>query len=70
MPAFTFEKISPPNPHNNGTPGSTQSSANMPPANKPPGVMVQIFSRLVETRVDRTQRVDQAIAARRERDPK
>jgi hypothetical protein len=42
----------------------------MPPANKPPGVMVQIFSRLVETRVDRTQRVDQAIAARRERDPK
>ena len=64
MPAFTFEKISPPIPHNSA-PVSTES-----PAKKQKGVMVQIFGRLVETRVDRAQRVEQGIAARREQTSK
>jgi hypothetical protein len=47
MPAFTFEKISPP----------TQRGPIPPIANKKQrGVIVQILDRLVEARVKRTQR--------------
>jgi hypothetical protein len=68
MPAFTFEKISAPIPANgNVAPALGQSAANVPAAKKPSGVMVQIFGRLVETRADRAQRVEQSIARR---DPK
>jgi hypothetical protein len=57
MPAFTFEKISPP-----------VSRGPVPPiANKKQrGVIVQILDRFVEARVQRTQRQDKAIIARRE----
>ena len=51
MPAFTFEKISPP------AGGSVPSVANgVGPsiAKKPRGVIIQILDRFVETRVKRT----------------
>ena len=49
MPAFTFEKISPP----------VQGGPIPPIANKKQrGVIVQILDRLVEARVRRTQRED------------
>jgi hypothetical protein len=59
MPAFTFEKISPPM-----TPGPVASvEKDAPPIEKkPPSVIVQIVGRLVEKRV---QRVEQSIIARR-----
>jgi hypothetical protein len=56
MPAFTFEKISPPAPH-----------GPLPPiAKKQRGVIVQILDRLVETRVKRTLREEKAVIARRQ----
>ena len=56
MPAFTFEKISPP----------TQRGPIPPIANKKQrGVIVQILDRLVEARVRRTRREeDKGIIAR------
>jgi hypothetical protein len=68
MPAFTFEKISPPIPHGGAT--APAQSNEIATVKKPPGVIVQIFGRLVETRVDRAQRVEQGIAARREQPSK
>jgi hypothetical protein len=65
MPAFTFEKISPPM-----SPGTVSPIEKNAPANekKQRGVIVQIVGRLVEKRA---QRVDTGISARRERrDPK
>jgi hypothetical protein len=56
MPAFTFEKISPPIPHGPESAESTEKKSR--------GVILQIFSRLVETRVERAQRVEQSIASR------
>jgi hypothetical protein len=56
MPAFTFEKISPP-----------LRRGPLPPiAKKQRGVIVQILDRFVEARVQRTLRQDKAIVARRE----
>jgi hypothetical protein len=56
MPAFSFEKISPPPRH-----------APVAPIEKPPrGVIVQILGRFVERRVERAQRVENNIIARRE----
>jgi hypothetical protein len=57
MPAFTFEKISPPVPPRGPLP---------PIVKKQRGVVVQILNRFVEARVKRTQRQDEAIIARRE----
>jgi hypothetical protein len=63
MPAFTFEKISPPL-----SPGAAapveKNAASI--EKKPPGVIVQLVGRLVEKRVARAQRVEQSIIARRE----
>jgi hypothetical protein len=56
MPAFTFEKISPP----------IRRSPVPPIAKKQRGVIVQILDRFVEARVQRTLREDKAIIARRE----
>jgi hypothetical protein len=60
MPAFTFEKISPPIP-----PGSVSPiEKNPPPSPKDQrSVIVQIMGRFVEKRV---QRVEQSITGRRE----
>jgi hypothetical protein len=56
MPAFTFEKISPP----------VRRGPIPPIVKKQRGVIVQILDRFVEARVKRTLRVDKAIVARRE----
>ena len=56
MPAFTFEKISPP----------IRRGPLPPIAKKQRGVIVQILDRFVEARVKRTLREDKAIIARRE----
>jgi hypothetical protein len=61
MPAFTFEKISPP------AGGSVPSVANgsVPSiVKKPRGVIVQILDRLVETRVKRTLREEKGAITR------
>jgi hypothetical protein len=56
MPAFTFEKISPP----------IRRGPLPPIVKKQRGVIVQMLDRFVETRVKRTLRQDKAIIARRE----
>ena len=56
MPAFTFEKISPPVPH-----GPVPAIAE-----KQRGVIVQILDRFVETRMKRTLLRDKGVIARNE----
>jgi hypothetical protein len=55
MPAFTFEKISPP----------TRRGPVPSIAKKQRGVIVQILDRFVEARVKRTLRVEEGVTARR-----
>jgi hypothetical protein len=62
MPAFTFEKISPP------AGGSVPSVANgvVPSiAKKPRGVIIQIIDRFVENRVKRTLLEEKGVIARK-----
>ena len=62
MPAFTFEKISPP------AGGSVPSVANgVAPsiAKKPRGVIIQIIDRFVENRVKRTLLEEKGVIARK-----
>ena len=56
MPAFTFEKISPP----------VRRGPLPPIAKKQRGVIVQILDRFVEARVKRTLREEKGVIARRE----
>ena len=56
MPAFSFEKISPP----------VRRGSVSPIAKKQRGVIVQILDRLVEARVKRTLRVEEGVIARRQ----
>ncbi len=56
MPAFTFEKISPPVPR-----GPIPAIAK-----RQRGVIVQILDRFVEARVKRTLREEQGVIARRQ----
>jgi hypothetical protein len=56
MPAFTFEKISPP----------VRRTPAPAAAEKPRGIFVQIIDRFVETRVKLTLRKDKGVIARRE----
>jgi hypothetical protein len=59
MPAFTFEKISPP----------VRQGPIPPVANKKQrGVIVQMLDRFVEARVKRTQRDEKGLVARRKSD--
>ena len=59
MPAFTFEKISPP-----------LRRGPLPPiAKKQRGVIVQILDRFVEARVKRTLMEEKGVIARRQRKP-
>lgn len=53
MPAFTFEKISPPT-----TRGPIPPAEMLPTEQKPRGVIVQVLGRFVEARV---QRVEQTL---------
>jgi len=59
MPAFTFEKISPP----------VRRGPIPPIAKKQRGVIVQILDRFVEARVKRTLREESVVAARRKPKP-
>jgi hypothetical protein len=60
MPAFTFEKISPP-----ASRGSV--AAAVPPIEKKPrGVILQMLGRFAEKRLERVQRVEKDIIDRRE----
>jgi hypothetical protein len=61
MPAFTFEKISPP----------VHRASMAPVANKQPkrhrGVIVQMLDRFVEARVKRNMREEKGVIARNDR---
>jgi hypothetical protein len=59
MPAFTFEKISPP----------VRRGPIPAIEKKQRGVIVQILDRFVEARVKRTLRQEQGVIARREHKP-
>ncbi len=59
MPAFTFEKISPP----------VRRGPLPPIVKKQRGVIVQILDRFVEARVRRTSRKEKSVIARRETKP-
>ena len=59
MPAFTFEKISPP----------VRRGPIPPIVKKQRGVIVQILDRFVEKRVRRTLREERGAAARRQQKP-
>jgi len=58
MPAFTFEKISPPPTGRGATPVSADKKSG--------SVFVRIFSRLVETRAEPARRVEDMKINRRE----
>jgi hypothetical protein len=59
MPAFTFEKISPP----------LRRGPIPPIAKKQRGVIVQILDRFVEARVKRALREEKGVIARRQQKP-
>ena len=59
MPAFTFEKISPP----------IRRGPLPPIAKKQRGVIVQILDLFVEARVKRSMREEKGVIARRQRPP-
>lgn len=65
MPAFTFEKISPPRTSNGPVAGVTGAAPAI--EKKQRGAIIQILGRFVERRVDRAQRVEKRVTARRER---
>jgi len=59
MPAFTFEKISPP----------VRRGPLPPIVKKQRGVIVQILDRFVEARVKRNSRKEKGVIARRQKKP-
>ena len=59
MPAFTFEKLSPP----------LRRGPIPPIAKKQRGVIVQILDRLVEARVKRSMREEKGVTVRRPQEP-
>jgi hypothetical protein len=61
MPAFTFEKISPPVPNGSMPPDAAESTTVV---RRQRGVIVQILDRFVETRVRRTLRGEKGVIAR------
>ena len=60
MPAFTFEKISPPAPRGPIPPVAADSTTVV----RQRGVIVQMLDRLVEARVKRTLREEKGVIAR------
>jgi hypothetical protein len=66
MPAFTFEKISPPV-RNGSMPPDAAASTSV--VRKQRGVIVQMLDRFVEARVRRILREDDGMIARREPKP-
>jgi hypothetical protein len=67
MPAFTFEKISPPAPRG---PIPPAAAAGTTVVRRQRGVIVQMLDRLVEARVKRTLREEKGVIARREPKPR
>jgi hypothetical protein len=67
MPAFTFEKISPPAPRG---PIPPDAAAGTTEVRRQRGVIVQMLDRLVEARVKRTLREEKGVIARREPKPR
>jgi hypothetical protein len=67
MPAFTFEKISPPAPRGSIPPVAAGSTTVV---TRQRGVIVQLLDRFVEARVRRTLREDKGVIARREPKPR
>jgi hypothetical protein len=67
MPAFTFEKISPPAPRGPIPPVAAGSTTVV---GRQRGVIVQILDRFVEARARRTLREDDGVIARREPKPR
>ncbi len=65
MPAFTFEKISPP-----ARPAPVGSVAATVVVRKQRGVIVQMLDRFVEARVKRTLRGEKGVIAKREPKPR
>jgi hypothetical protein len=63
MPAFTFEKISPP------ARGPIAPAKISPTEQKPRGVIVQVLGRFVEARVQRAERVEKGTLTRRDEPP-
>lgn len=63
MPAFTFEKISPPARGGSIPPDAVAGTSVI---RKPRGVIVQMLDRFVEARVKRTLRSEKGVIARRE----
>jgi hypothetical protein len=61
MPAFMFEKISPPA---GGSASSAANGSGSSTVKKQRGVIVQILDRFVETRVKRTSREEEGAAGR------
>ena len=64
MPAFTFEKITPPAPH------GPVAAADPSVTRKQRGVIVQMLDRFVEARVRRRLREEKGVIARREPKPR
>ena len=62
MPAFTFEKISPPV---SGPVSSAAKGVGPSTVKKPRGVIVQIIDRFIETRVRRSLTEEKGVVARR-----
>jgi hypothetical protein len=65
MPAFTFEKISPPAPR-----GPNPPVASTTVVRRQRGVIVQMLDRFVEARVRRTLREEKGVIAHREPKPR
>jgi hypothetical protein len=65
MPAFTFEKISPPPPRGPIPPGAATAVVR-----KPRRVIVQMLDRFVEARVKRRLREEKGVIVRREPKPR
>jgi hypothetical protein len=68
MPAFTFEKISPPAPRGPIPPAAAAAGTSV--VRKQRGVIVQMLDRFVEARVRRTLREEKGAIARREPKPR
>lgn len=69
MPAFTFEKISPPATHGQSQPGQIQSSQVPPNQPHQRRGIIQVLGRFVEARVTRAERLENATLRRRDVPP-
>jgi hypothetical protein len=69
MPAFTFEKISPPPTHGHSQPTQIQSTQVPPNQPNQRSGIVQILGRFVEARVTRAERLEDATLRRRDVPP-